>query len=124
MQNHDWDQAIVLAHQLARLSYEQVGPNHTDHALWLRNLGSLHLRTGKVEEGEKYLLQALDICRATEGAEGFATAICLIDLAELRAAEGRTEVARDLCRQALEVFSKNVGDQHPLVQRVQACLSS
>ncbi len=122
LKNEQWDQALELAHRLAKLSREQVGTNHTDHALWLRNLGSLYLRKGDPVQGEPYLLKALDICRQAEGDDGFSTAICLTDLAELRIAEGRVQVARDLCDQALRIFRTSVGHSHPLVGRVQACL--
>ena len=78
-------------------------------------LGQLLWRTGRLEEAEPPMRQALGIFEAALGKHHPTVAICLNNLATLLQGTNRVEEAEPLLRRSLELDLAALGQEHPTV---------
>jgi len=98
---------VDLAREPCRraLSLRQRLPkNHLDLARSLSTLGLLHLREGRLEEAQSAIQQAVDIYRSSPGADPQGLVEGWLDMAEVYAAQGRTQEAETLFAKLLPMY--------------------
>jgi len=83
---------------------QRLPKNHLDLAQSLSSMGLLQLREGRLEEAQKSIHQAVDIHRASPGADPQGLVESWLDMAEVYAAQSRTQEAEKLFAKLLPLY--------------------
>ena len=94
-----------------------MGNDHPDVAQSLNNLANLYSDTGRYQEAEPLLKEALAIRRKRLGNDHPSVAQSLNNLAVLYYETGRYQEAEPLYKEALAIYRKLFGNDHPDVAR-------
>ncbi len=124
---HRYAEAESLLHRSLELAEARPGVSDPEMARLLIGLAELSARTGRFEEGEHF-------CRNAQKAEerirqwGGDAQLYVADRlkveALLQAGQGRHGTAEELSRQALAIYEKALGPEHPEARRVRESLST
>jgi len=79
----------------------------------LANFGDMLQAEGALKEGEAALLESVQTCRAMEQGDEHTLAMALNNLANLYLTSGRADEALPLEQEALAIFQRLLGDEHP-----------
>jgi len=108
-------ETLALARKAIRLRESLLGPEHTDVARGLNNLGILLSDLGEYQEAEEYLERALRIREKGLGDEHPDVAQSLHSLASLLTLTGQYDRAKPLFERALDIREKRFGAESPTV---------
>jgi len=90
-----------------------LGPDDSNVAAWLINLGTVLTHESKFQEAEALYREALATNRKLLGNEHREVATGLNNLAKVLAKEGKLAEAEPVLREALQMFRRLYGDEHP-----------
>jgi len=108
-----YEEAVVVAEQVVKLSRRCLGGEHPDFAQNLNNLAELYRLMSNYTAAEPLYQQALEIWRHALGEDDPSFATGLNNLALLYNAMGNYAAAESLYRQAQEIWRQSLGEQHP-----------
>jgi CHAT domain-containing protein/Tfp pilus assembly protein PilF len=112
-QQGKYAEAIPLAKKALELRERTFGPDHSNTAALLNNLGMLYAGMGDYAKAEPLYQRALKIREKTLGPEHPNTAISLNNLALLYGLMGDYAKGEPLCQRALRIREKAFGPEHP-----------
>ncbi|MFH2205175.1 MAG: tetratricopeptide repeat protein [Elusimicrobiota bacterium] len=113
------EDAAALCAQALSLRLARLPPDHPDLAEAHSDMGLVSLRKGDLEAAEEHLASALRIYGRNSRAEAARQAEARLNLAELRAAQGRIAEAKDMFSALLPQYEHVLGvDHYAVVRRV------
>ena len=116
-----YDEAWAAADEALAFAQDAFGPEHTNTAAALNNLGVIHRAQGRYTEAEEAFLKALEIDEKALGPEHPDLAASLSNLGGVYYAEQKYLLAESLLKRALHVLEPQAADHRPeLVE----CLSN
>ena len=113
-----YKQAEPLYQRALTIREQRLGPLHPRTTMSLDSLALLYYQQGKYEQAEP-LYQMLAIREQQVGAEHPDTAQSLNNLATLYQTQGKYAEAEPLYQQALEIYQRILGSDHPTTQATQ-----
>ena len=108
-----WEATVPLYKDILEQVAAEHGKAGNEYATALNNLATVYNDTGRYEDAEPLLEEALSIHRRVLGADHPNTAGSLNNLAALYRAQGRYAEAAPLYKEALEIVERVLGAEHP-----------
>ncbi|MCU0304359.1 MAG: serine/threonine-protein kinase [Thermoanaerobaculales bacterium] len=111
-----WRKQSAAAEALERAVYEvfvrELGAEHIESALHLRNLGVLLDDLGRLDEAETAYRESQRLLERSLGPDHPNLALSYLSLAVLLDRRGQTDEAETLYRRSLEIRRRSLGDHH------------
>ena len=98
--------------ELARAASERIGSS-TARGRAARAIGQADLVAGRYDSAERELTDALALARSRVPADDFDIGVVLVDLGDLYYRRGQSAKAEPVQRQAIELYTRTVGPDHP-----------
>ena len=99
----DYEAAIKCIKVSAEIKKRLLGDTHHDYARSIRSLGAVYMYSGRLDEAEKLLNEALRIREEVYGEENDYTLNILVALRELYYKQGRHEKAASTARRTIDI---------------------
>ncbi|MCA8999696.1 MAG: tetratricopeptide repeat protein, partial [Planctomycetaceae bacterium] len=114
--------------EVIRIFRKHCGPEHSEVAVNMHNLGSLLSRMGRLEEARCICKEALQLKEARLGLEHLDLATTLNSLGWIAEELQDWRAALSAYRRASDLFTRHLGKEHPRTQICQSnldrCLSA
>jgi CHAT domain-containing protein/Tfp pilus assembly protein PilF len=108
-----YKEAIPISEKVLTIREKVLGPEHSNTATSLNDLGVLNRAIGAYDKAEPLYRRSLEIYEKALGPEHPNTAAALNNLAALYRDMGAYDKAEPLYRRSLEIYEKALGPEHP-----------
>ena len=116
--------AVELAGSAADIMEELFGAGSAHYAQCLDTLAQTLIATGRLDEAEKALRQALDLCEAELGEDSAQHASTLLTLSKIQHARGDYAAAIHTAERSIDAQENSRGALHPLTNRAKEHLAA
>lgn len=105
--------ALALHQEALKLVTERYSANHPDTASILKNIGNVHLESGRFDEAMKFYEQTLAVQRAAFGADSLEVASTGSNVGGTLLRQGKFAEAEPFLRSSLEIATQKLGEDNP-----------